>query len=309
MSECVAVIDLPGLAKSYGPVRALDGVDLQVPAGQVYGFLGPNGAGKTTAIRVITGFIRADAGTARVFGLDAWRDSVAVKRRIGFLPDVAAVYGGLTGQELLDYLGRLRGHRPPPRQRELVERLELSREALGRRLKGYSQGMRKKVTLIQALQHSPDLVVLDEPTEGLDPLMQQVFFSLLRELRAAGRTVFMSSHILSEVEEVCQQVAIIRQGRIVATGPVEELQHGKARPMMVEFKGPPPRELGAPGVQVVARDGPRWRLTVSGDINPVLRELAHYDLVDLVFERPRLEETFLDYYRDSTNSGQEDHGA
>ncbi len=295
-----AVVELKGLVKSFGPVRALDGVDLAVAQGELFGFLGPNGAGKTTTIRVMAGFIRPEAGTARIFGLDAWRDSVAVKRRIGFVPDVLGLYDGLTGQEFLEFMGRLHGWRRPPLQRELTERLRLSGGDLGRKLKGYSQGMRKKVALVQAMQHDPDLLVLDEPTEGLDPLMQQAFFSLLRELRDRGHTVFMSSHVLSEVEEVCERVAIIRGGRVVATGSLAGLRRGRVRTMRVEFRGPPPEALQAPGIRVVEREGSRWRLEVSGDINPLLRELATYELADMVFERPRLEELFLDYYREET---------
>ncbi len=195
-------------------------------------------------------------------------------------------------------MGRLHGPRRPPRQRELTERLELSQDALGRKLKGYSHGMKKKVGLVQAMQHDPDLLVLDEPTEGLDPLMQKAFFSLIRELPERGRTVFMSSHVLSEVEEACDWVAIIRQGVVAVAGSVKELQQNRTRSMWVEFRGPAPEGLRTPGVVVVERDGPRWRLAVSGDINPLLRELTAYDLADLVYERPRLEDIFLAYYRE-----------
>ncbi len=296
------IIELQGVTKAYGRVRALDGVDMTVRAGTLFGFLGPNGAGKTTTIRILTGFIRASAGTARLFGLDAWRDSVALNRRLGFLPDTAAVYGGMTGREFLDYVARLRGHRRPPLQRELRERLELSDEALSRKLKGYSHGMRQKVMLVQAMQHDPDLLIMDEPTEALDPLVRQALFSFLREFTDRGHTVFMSSHVLSEVEEACQEVAIIRGGRVVSTGPVAELLASYTRTMWVEFREPPPNGLSAPGVAVVSRENNLWQLAVSGDINPVIRELANYDLVDLTFERASLEELFLDYYREEGQS-------
>jgi ABC-2 type transport system ATP-binding protein len=297
------IIELQGLTKSYGSLQALKGVDLTVEQGALYGFLGPNGAGKTTSIRVMTGFIEPGEGTAKVFGLDAWKDSVAIKRRIGFLPDSPGMYGGLTGQEFLDYLGRLSGDTRPPLQRELLDRLELSGEALSRKLKGYSQGMKRKVAVVQAIQHDPELLIMDEPTDGLDPLMQQVFFELVREFTARGGTVFMSSHILPEVEELCGRVAIIRDGRVVTTGSVADLRDGRRRSMTVVFRGQPPEDLGAPGVEVVARDGANWQLSVSGDINPLLRELAGYDIEDMVFERPRLEELFMDYYRSEEPSG------
>ena len=297
------IIELRGLTKSYGSLQALKGVDLTVEQGALYGFLGPNGAGKTTSIRVMTGFIQPGEGTAMVFGLDAWKDSVAIKRRIGFLPDSPGMYGGLTGQEFLDYLGRFNGDTRPPLQRELLDRLELSGEALSRKLKGYSQGMKRKVAVAQAMQHAPELLIMDEPTDGLDPLMQQVFFELVREFTARGGTVFMSSHILPEVEELCERVAIIRDGRVVTTGSVADLRDGRRRSMTVVFRGQPPENLGAPGVEVVVKDGANWQLSVSGDINPLLRELAGHDIEDMVFERPRLEELFMDFYRSEEPSG------
>jgi len=297
------IIQLQGLTKPYGKLHALKGVDLTVERGALYGFLGPNGAGKTTSIRVITGFIRPGEGTARVFGLDAWKDSVAIKRRIGFLPDSPGMYGGLTGQEFLDYLGRLSGDARPVLQRELLERLELPGEALSRKLKGYSQGMKRKVALVQAMQHNPELLIMDEPTDGLDPLMQQVFFALVREFTARGGTVFMSSHILPEVEELCERVAIIRGGRVITTGKVADLRDGRRRSMTVVFRGQPPEKLDAPGVEVVTRDGVTWQLSVPDDINALLRELAGYDIEDMVYERPHLEELFMDYYRSEESSG------
>ena len=297
------IIQLQGLTKSYGKLHALTGVDLTVERGALYGFLGPNGAGKTTSIRVITGFIRPGEGTARVFGLDAWKDSVAIKRRIGFLPDSPGMYGGLTGQEFLDYLGRLSGDARPVLQRELLERLELPGEALSRKLKGYSQGMKRKVALVQAMQHNPELLIMDEPTDGLDPLMQQVFFALVREFTARGGTVFMSSHILPEVEELCERVAIIRGGRVITTGKVADLRDGRRRSMTVVFRGQPPEKLDAPGVEVVTRVGVTWQLSVSDNINALLRELAGYDIEDMVYERPHLEELFMDHYRSEESSG------
>ena len=298
MANNSEIIGLERVTKSYGNVPALKGVDMTVKAGDLFGFLGPNGAGKTTTIRILTGFIRAGGGSARVFGLDAWRDSVALKRRTGFLPDTPAVYGGLTGREYLDHLAHLRGYRQPPAlQRELLDRLEMPEAALKRALKGYSQGMKQKVMLIQAMQHDPELLIMDEPTDALDPLMRHVFFSLVHEFHGRGGTVFVSSHVLSDVEAVCDRVAIIRDGVIVSTGNVNELRKRYTRTMWVEFQTAPPAGIEAPGVSVISREGNLWRLAVAGDINPLLRELASYDLADLVFERLSLEEMFLEHYR------------
>ena len=298
MSEAGAqALSVSGVHKRFGSVEALRGVDLAVGQGEIFGFLGPNGAGKTTTIRVLTGFIRADAGSARVLGMDAWRETVAVKARLGFLPDVVAFASGLTGHDFLNYVASLRGARGRlPRQAELLERLELPEAALRRKVKGYSSGMAKKLGLVQAMQHDPDVLIMDEPTEALDPLMRQELFAIIREARERGATVFMSSHVLSDVEEVCERVALIREGRIVGTGSVEALREGKARTMEVEFRQPPEGGLSIPGVEVVSQEGARWVLAVSGDVNEVLRELAKHDVADMTYERLSLENLFMGFY-------------
>ncbi len=306
MSAEVGVpIALEGVSKAFGKIHALNGVDFSVEPGEIFGFLGPNGAGKTTTIRILTGFIRAESGRASVLGLDAWKSSVAIKRRLGFLPDIVAFGSGFTGAGFLDYMARLRGYSgPPPMRAELLERLELPEAALARKVKGYSTGMAKKLALVQAMQHRPELLIMDEPTEGLDPLMRQVLFDLLRELRAEGVTVFMSSHVLSDVEEICKRIALIRDGRIVTAGTVESLREGGARTMVVEFKEPPANGFSVAGAEVLSREGATWRLAFSGDINEVVRELARHDLVDLVYERQSLEELFLGYYSGQGGSDQ-----
>ena len=286
---------------------------MSVEEGEIFGFLGPNGAGKTTTIRILTGFIRTQGGDARVLGLDAWRNVVEVKRRTGFLPDLISFGAGFTGRAFLDYIARLRGFSgPPPRQRELLDRLELPDAALDRRIKGYSTGMAKKLALVQAMQHDPELLIMDEPTEALDPLMRQVLFDVLRELRARGVTVFMSSHVLSDVEEICERVALIRDGRIVSAGSVDGLREGRSRTMVVEFRDPPDGDVEVPGARVISRNGATLRLAVSGDVNDVLRALARYDLADLVYERLSLEALFLDFYAGGPGQGEvpaEERGA
>ena len=294
MSEAIRV---EGVRKRFGVVEALRGVDLRVERGEVFGFLGPNGAGKTTTIRVLMGFIRRDRGSVYVLGSDAWRDTVAIKARVGFLPDVVAFGGGFTGQAFLDYTAGLRGMKQgAPRQAELLDRLEMPRSVLRRKVKGYSSGMAKKLALVQAMQHDPELLIMDEPTEALDPLMRQELFGLIREAQDRGATVFMSSHVLPDVQEVCERVALIRAGRIVERGSVDALREGKTRTMVVEFRTPPAGGISAPGVEVLSREGNRWRLAVSGDLNDVVRELAKHDLADMTYERLDLDELFLRYY-------------
>lgn len=290
-------ISTAALSKHYGCVAALNGVDLEVRRGELFGFLGPNGAGKTTTIRLLTGFLKPTAGTALVLGLDAWADSVAIHRHVGFLPDNSGLYDSMSGYEVLDYLGRLARDISPEVRSRLCTRLELADAALRRKVKGYSRGMRQKLAIIQALQHEPELVIMDEPAEGLDPLMQQALFDLLREVHRRGGTVFFSSHQIPEVEQLCHRVAIIRQGTLVTVSEVRDLRRQKVRRMEIEFRGPPPENLDAPGVEVLERNGPRWKLAVRGDINALLRALGRYDLADLVFEQAHLEDIFLDYYR------------
>jgi ABC-2 type transport system ATP-binding protein len=296
-TEEIAPIKFEGVTKSYGSVDALTGVNMVVETGDIFGFLGPNGAGKTTSIRILVGLIKPRNGSAKVFGLDAWKKSVAIKKRIGFLPDTPGIYDRMTGRQFLDYLARLRGfRRPPPFQKELLDRMELAEIALRRMLKGYSQGMKQKVMLIQSMQHEPDLLIMDEPTDALDPLMRQVFFGVLREFQERGGTVFMSSHVLSDVEAICKRVAIIRNGSIVSVGNMEELKKDYVRSMRVEFKNSPPDSINLPGISITSQKGKTWELSVTGDINPLIQLLASHNINDLVFESPRLEELFLTFY-------------
>ena len=285
-------IEIEALAKRYGRHVALDGVTLRVPAGTVYGFLGPNGAGKTTTMRILLGLLRADAGTARVLGRDPWSDGLAVRGQIGYLPSGAGLYLGLRGRQLLDYFSGLDGS-APVRRAELCTALRLSDADLDRPVRGYSKGMRQKLAIIQALQHDPDLAVLDEPTEGLDPLVQDGFVEVLTARRAAGQTSFLSSHVLSEIEALCDRAAIIRDGRIVAEGTIDELRGGRPRRVTVLLDGPAP-EL--PGCTLVSQGDAGAVYAHHGDLPALLRALADLQPRDVRIEEPGLDEVFRGLY-------------
>jgi len=304
----VTAIETRGLSKTYGnktrlvgrdrgAVRALEDVSIEVREAEIFGFLGPNGAGKTTAIRLLLGFLHPTAGSATVLGLDIVRDSVAIRRRVGYLPGGIALYDDLTGEQLLDYLVRLYG-RPAVRRAELVDRLELSGVTLRRRIRDYSRGMRQKLGIVQALQHDPELAILDEPSEGLDPLMQRAFYGILDDLRARGRTIFLSSHVLSEVERVCDRVAIVRQGRLVGLDDIGTLLAQRKRNVEMWLTGPPPDLAGVAGVSGVAVDDGRLTCHLEGDVGPFLEAIRATTIVDLTIEPAHLEEAFLELYED-----------
>ena len=290
-----AVIETKKLTKSYGSHRGIVEVDLVVQEGEVFGFLGPNGAGKTTTIRTLLDLIRPTSGTARVFGIESSADPVAIHRRVGYIPGEFTLYDRLTGSQTLEYFANLRGGVDPAYQRSLVERFELDPS---RRFKEYSKGNKQKVGVIIALQHRPELLILDEPTSGLDPLVQQTFFVTLREAVGAGATVFLSSHILSEVEKGADRVAIIRDGRIVKTDTVEGLRDLAHHQVELRFAGPVPAAEfeGLPGVSDLVADDHVLRMRVAGAITPVVRAAARYELLDFVSREPSLEETFLAQY-------------
>lgn len=292
-----AAIATRALGKRYGSVQALVDLDLEVRPGEIFGFLGPNGSGKSTMIRILLGFLHPSTGSATVLGSDVERDSVEIRARIGYLPGGIALYDSLSGRDALDYLSDLQG-RPPSRRQELCDRLEMPASVLRRRVRDYSRGMRQKMGVIQALQHDPELAILDEPTEGLDPLMQQAFYAILGDLHAAGRTIFMSSHILSEVERVCDRVAIIRRGRLMALHGVEELLARRRRRIQLRWLGTAPDLSAVPGLVDVTVDGDRISGTLLGDVAPFVRAVASPSLLDLTIEPARLEEAFLEYYAD-----------
>jgi ABC-2 type transport system ATP-binding protein len=294
----MAAIETRGLTKRYagaGEIRALDDLTIEVDDGEIFGFLGPNGAGKSTAIRLLLGFLHPTAGSASVLGLDVERDSVAIRRRVGYLPGGIAFWDGLTGERLLDELADLSG-KPPVRRAELAERLELSERTLDRPVRDYSRGMRQKMGIIQALQHDPELAILDEPTEGLDPLMQREFYEILGELKAAGRTIFFSSHILSEVERVCDRVAIVRAGRLVALEDIPALLARRKRNVELRLSGPAPALEGVAGVSDVRVSDGRLTCRLEGDVGAFLAAIAGAPITDLTIEPARLEEAFMEFY-------------
>jgi ABC-2 type transport system ATP-binding protein len=277
------------------PVPALSDLSIAVREGEIFGFLGPNGAGKSTTIRLLLGFLHPTSGRAAVLGHDVTSDGLAVRARLGYLPGGIAFYDTMSGEELLRYLAALHGRGAPLRDR-LVERLELSRRDLRREVGDYSRGMRQKLGIVQALQHDPELAILDEPTEGLDPLMQRAFYDLLDERRAAGRTTFVSSHILSEVERICDRVAIVRRGELVAFSDVAELLARRRRRVEMRLDGEPPHLEGLPGVSdVTARDG-FLTCQLEGDVGPFVAALQGVGVRDLTIEPARLEEAFLEFY-------------
>ncbi len=291
----MAVIETERLTKLYGTHRGIVDVGLVVEQGEVYGFLGPNGAGKTTTIRLLLDLIRPTAGRALVFGVETTVDPVAIHRRVGYLPGEFALFDRLTGGQTIEYFANLRGRIDPRYQADLVERFDLDPS---RRYKEYSKGNKQKVGLVIALQHRPDLLVLDEPTSGLDPLVQQTFFELLRDTVAEGRTAFLSSHILGEVEKTCDRVAIIRDGQIVAIDRVEALRDLARHQVELRFAAPVDAAEFAslPGVSDVLAAGCDLRMRVTGSIAPVVQAAARHQLVDLVSREPSLEETFLAHY-------------
>lgn len=288
-------IETEKLVKTYGRNRGLTGLDLRVERGEVYGFLGPNGAGKSTTIRLLLDLIRPTSGRVGVLGADPRRDGVALRRRIGYLAGDFVVDGRQTARELLTYLGNLRGGVPRARIEELADRLDLD---LGRRIRGLSRGNRQKVGVVQAFMHDPELLILDEPTSGLDPFLQQEFLSLVREARAGGRTVFMSSHVMSEVQQTADRVGIIREGRLVTVARVEELREQAVRKVEISFADPVTEAEFAdlPGVSEVSVTGSTLRCRLDGRADALVKAAAGHTVVGLLSEEPDLEEIFFGYY-------------
>ncbi|MEW2388778.1 ABC transporter ATP-binding protein [Streptomyces venezuelae] len=294
-------ITVSGLHKSFGGTHALDGLDLDVENGEVHGFLGPNGAGKSTTIRVLLGLLRADSGAAQLLGRDPWHDAVELHGRIAYVPGDVTLWRNLSGGEVIDLYGRLRGGLDRARRDRLVERFELDPTKKGRT---YSKGNRQKVALVAAFASDVDLLILDEPTSGLDPLMEEVFRSCVEEARERGRTVLLSSHILSEVEALCDRVSIIRKGRTVETGALADLRHLTRTSVTAELMREPAGLGALDGVHGLRVRGRRVSLQVDTDrLDAVLRSLADSGVRSLTSTPPTLEELFLRHYQDDTEDG------
>ncbi|EWC62094.1 Methionine ABC transporter ATP-binding protein [Actinokineospora spheciospongiae] len=288
---------MSGLVKSFGRTRALDGLDLSVRTGEVHGFLGPNGSGKSTTIRVLLGLLRADAGEVTLLGGDPWRDATELHRRLAYVPGDVSLWPNLSGGEVIDLLGRLRGGLDRRRRDELLDRFDLDPRKKGRT---YSKGNRQKVALVAALASDVDLLVLDEPTSGLDPLMESVFQRCVAEERDRGRTVLLSSHILAEVETLCDRVSIIRAGRAVETGTLADLRHLTRTSITADLSGPPDGIGELPGVHDLKAEGNRVRFDVdTSDLDRALRALTAAGVKSLTSQPPTLEELFLRHYQES----------
>ena len=290
-----AAIRADGLTKRYGQARGIEAVDLEVAHGEVFGFLGPNGAGKTTFIRTILDLLHPTAGAATVLGLDSRRDSMAIRRRVGYLPGELALWPAETVRSVLQHLARLRGGVPQSSIDALVDRVDL---AMDRKIRELSKGNRQKIGLVQAFMHDPELMILDEPTSGLDPLQQREFRTMVLERAAAGVTVFLSSHVLSEVEHTATRVAVLREGRIVTVDDVAALKARALRQFEVTFARPVEVDALASveGVKVLGAHGAIVDLAITGSVDPLIKALSHYDVVNVVSHEPDLEQIVLSYY-------------
>ncbi|MDQ2884885.1 MAG: ABC transporter ATP-binding protein [Chloroflexota bacterium] len=301
------IIDVENLTKRYGNKRGISDVSFQVEEGEVFGFLGPNGAGKTTTIRLLMALLRPDAGTARIAGLDCWQQSVEIKRLIGYLPGELALDANLTGGQILEYFGHLRGGVDQAYLKLLIKRFDLDPS---RKFRQYSSGNKRKIGLIQAFMHRPRLLILDEPTSGLDPINQQEFTRMVIEARDAGSTVFLSSHILSEVEQTCNRVGIIREGQLVRVGGVTELKDIKRHEVTIAFANTVPAEAfkRLPGVGQVdtLADGHTLCLVVLGELDGVIKVAAQHSVINLITHEPSLEDIFLRYYEGDVQVLKED---
>ncbi|MGW5716286.1 ATP-binding cassette domain-containing protein [Amycolatopsis sp. NPDC003865] len=287
-------IAISGLHKSFGRTKALDGLDLQVPTGEVHGFLGPNGAGKSTTVRVLLGLLHADSGNVRLLGGDPWKDAASLHRRLAYVPGDVNLWPNLSGGEVIDLLGRLRGGLDEKRRADLIERFDLDPKKKGRT---YSKGNRQKVAIVAALASRVDLLILDEPTSGLDPLMEATFQYAIQEEREQGRTVLLSSHILAEVEALCDKVSIIRNGKTVESGTLAELRHLTRTSITAELAGPPNGLTKLANIHDLKVEGNRVRFDVeTRSLDEALRRLTEVGVRSLVSQPPTLEELFLRHY-------------
>lgn len=297
-----------GLTKFYpGSVMGVEDLSLTVKEGEIFGFLGSNGAGKTTTIRMLVNLLFPTGGRAEIWGLDSVKHHLDICQQIGYLPSAISPHRYMTGCEFLQYMGRLSGDGDISYRRYLIKRFDLTEKDLKRKIKEYSTGMARKIALVQTFQSRPRLMILDEPTEGLDPLMQHVFYELLKEYRNAGGTVFLSSHHLVEVEQVCDRAAIIRKGRLVAVENIHELVQRMTRSIEVTFKNEIPlTQLVSPAWEITQTNGLSVHARINGDIDTLIKLLSHFDIQDLVLRNPSLQDVFLDYYQINTKENETD---
>ncbi len=287
------LIETKSLTKYYGKTRGIESLDLSVIAGEIFGFLGPNGAGKTTTIRLLLDLLYATRGSARIFGLDTHRYSIDIRRRLGYIPGDVKLYDGMTGKEYLRLMGSFHNEHDG-RLKELQGRLDLD---LNRQTRAYSKGMKQKLAIIQAFMHDPELLILDEPTLGLDPLMQMEFYEIMLEEKARGKTIFLSSHILPEVERVCDRVGIVRSGSLVAIETVADLKRRKIRRMHITLsREVPPEEIKLDGCEIISLNGKELEIRVYGNIPRLLEDLRQLPVEDLAFPEASLEDAFMQFY-------------
>lgn len=297
----MSVLKTVGLTKKFGDFAALDGVDIEVGKGEVYGFIGPNGSGKSTTIRVLLGILKATEGEVTIFGKDAWKDAVDIHKRVAYVPGDVSLWPNLTGGEVIDLFIKLRGGNHKSRREELIRRFDLDPS---KKCRTYSKGNRQKVALVAALSSDADLYILDEPTSGLDPLMERVFQECIREAKAEGKSILLSSHILSEVEKLCDKVAIIRQGKIIETGTLKELRHLTGTLLLVETKQPMPQLAEVRGVRgIEQKDGALLFQVDQEELDNVVRYVSQFGIIRMESAPPTLEELFMRHYEGAGTGG------
>lgn len=298
----MTVLKTTGLTKKFGDFAALDGVDIEVARGEVYGFIGPNGAGKSTTIRVLLGILKATEGKAVIFGKDAWKDAVEIHKRVAYVPGDVSLWPNLTGGEVIDLFIKLRGSSNGSQREELIRKFDLDPS---KKCRTYSKGNRQKVALIAALAVDADLYIFDEPTSGLDPLMERVFQEWVHEAKAKGKSILLSSHILSEVEKLCDKVAIIRQGKIIETGTLKELRHLTGTMLLVETKQPMPQLQDVKGVRgIEQKDGALSFQVDQEELDNVIRYVSGFGIIRMESAPPTLEELFMRHYEGAGTGGE-----